>query len=385
LKTGEVFGIKTPKLLSMKEKPVDPETFITEESISWQTPNPAIEKRLDEYSGKHNFEVCLLQTYLLTETFFLKYPEIDEPVKQKHLYSIKEQILHYCIPSKIDWKKLLGRHADGHLIVKPNSKSDIYYKFLAYNLFLIEKRMVSRFLDFQLVQCVLKPFEGKPAQLREVKFEFFKRIDFLVLHMIDNNMGFHQKDISDEVCYWVRSHMDKFTEKDLIEYYEYEFDPNHKFGLNLNQINRQKPQYAGCDKVLLKAYFQLLSKPSSKKPKLFIPKNVVDYLLNRWFDVGNETEPPKDSFAISLEQMVFFFREFVVHFQVSSRKDVKSVNQKQLINFLYQDVPDLFGILESNTVYRKFKTYADDGYHEGLDWKQSKVLVSMRKEILAGQ
>jgi hypothetical protein len=112
----------------MKSKPVDPETFITEETISWKSPSDAVEQRLGDFTGKHQYEVCLVETYLRTNKYFSEHPEIDEDERTQHSFSLKAAILNYCIPHKLDWKGLLD-NSRGHLVIKPDYQLHQYYSF----------------------------------------------------------------------------------------------------------------------------------------------------------------------------------------------------------------------------------------------------------------
>lgn len=358
----------------MKQKPIDPETFITEETIGWQTPSPTIEKRIDEAAGKHTFELCMLHTYRLTKKFLLNQPEIDESEKQKHLYAIKAEILHYCIPSNIDWKKYLNGDEHGYLILKPNSKSDIYYRFLAYNLFLLEPWKCSRFLDFHLVHCVLNPSREKTNSLVKLKVDFLQHLDYQVTYQISDTMALRRDAIFNELISWNRKQMDLFTMEELTKYYEYKFDP--KTGRNIHRIasTQSQAKYAGCDETLLIKYFELLLNPKHKGGSPFMPKNSIEFLLCNWFGVGNPQNESELFVNITLEQLVYFLREFVHNFQIHKSPDRKKISQKELINLAYKFLPGVFGENSATTVYKRFTDFSEAGYTPSLDWRKNEEL-----------
>jgi len=359
----------------MKEKPIDPETFLTEETIGWRTPNPTIEKRIGEVSGKHNFELCMIETYRQTKKFFLNQPEIDESEKQKHLYNIKTEILHYCIPSKIDWKKYLNGDEQGYLIVKPNSKSDIYYRFLAYNLFLLEPWQCSRFLDFHLVHCVMNPSREKVNSRVKLKIDFIQYLDYHVTYQICETMALKRDDIVNELIAWNRKQMDLFTEEELTKFYEYKFDPQTGQNINRMASGQTQAKYAGCDETLLKKYFGLLLNSQFDDGTPFMPENSINFLLWNWFGIGNPQNESELFVYVTLEQLVYFFREFLHNFQIHKSPDRKKITQKELINLAYRFLPGVFGENSTSTVYKKFTDLAEKGSHPSLDWRNNEELV----------
>lgn len=359
----------------MSDKPTDPESYLTEKTLGRRTPSEAIDQRLGPVSGKHQYESCLIQTHRLTKKYLDGHPDVPENERLKHIYGLKAEILHYCIPHKLDWRNLMD---DGlaNLVVKPNHQNDIYYRYLAFNLFLTEPRLVSRFLDYQLVHAVLKPFTGKPSQITKAKQVFLKEVDFMVTHMIDNNMAIHQSTVSDGICAWVRKEMDKFEDHELIEYHDYEFDPNYKFGLQNHVGIQREPYYAGCSDELATEYFNLLSNNSDKNTP-FMSQPVIDYMLWNWFGIGDQPEMTDEDFTfINTTQLSFFIREFITRFQIHRLKDRPSVSQKELIHLFEEDFSHLFVNVEASTVYKKLNYYANKGEHPKLHWRNSKKLKS---------
>lgn len=359
----------------MSDKPTDPEEFLTEEVLGNRTPSDAVIQRLGPVSGKNQYEPCMIKTYRLTKKYLDNHPEIAENERLKHIYGLKAEILHYCIPHKLAWKELIDDGL-GNLIVKPNYQNDIYYRYLAFNLFLIEPRIVSRFLDYQLVHAVLKPFNGKPSKITKAKHVFLKQVDFMVIHMIDNNMAIHKAEVSDAISSWVRKEMDKFVEKELLAYHDYEFDPSYKFGLRNHISFKREPRYAGCSNDLAVEYFNLLSNKSNKKYR-FMSQPVIDYVLWNWFGIGDQPEMNDEDYVyLSITQLSFFIREFVSRFQIHPQKDRPKVSQKELIDLFEEDFPHLFENIEASTVYKKLNYYADKCEHSKLDWRNSKNLSS---------
>lgn len=358
----------------MRNKPTDPESYLTEELLSSRSPSDTVEQRLGSVSGKHQYESCMIKTYRLTKKYLDNRIVIPESERLKHLYALKAEILHYCIPHKLNWKDLINDGL-GNLIVKPNYKNDIYYRYLAFNLFLIEPRQVSRYLDFHLVHAVLKPFHSKSSSILTVKQLFLKQVDFTVMHMIDNNMAIRQTEVSDAIYDWVRKEMDKFTADELLEYHDYAFDPSYKFGLQYNHDADVKPLYAGCSDELVVEYFNLLTN-NSDNGYPFMTKAVVRYLVCRWFGIGEDADPPQDIIHINTSQMVFFVREFFNHFQIHPQKEKRSLTQKEFFQMLEKDLPFLFVNVEASTLYKKINHYAKQGEHPKLDWRNSKKLSS---------
>lgn len=359
----------------MSKKPIDPEDYLTKDKIGSGTPNEWLEERLGTLSGKHVYELCLFDIYQQTRKLFIQNKTHDDQKSIVHLYSVKSEIIRYALPRDIEWKKYVDT-AHGNLIAKPILDSDFYYRMMAFKLFLLNTREVGRFTDFHFVNSVLKPFPKKNKTERSrAKLLFLQQVDFWVMHHLDTQMCEPRTAISTAVFDWVSDKIGSFTEEELVKFYEYEFSPRRKFGVAGVNESQLKHQYAGCDDETLRAYFNMLKNPATDDGKPFASDVTIEYLLHTWFGVGEPVEFPEGEHVYaSIEEMAFFFKAFQDRFQIHKHPTKKKVTQKQIVNFLYQNLSDIFRDNSSETVYRKFTDFADKGYNPNLDWKKNESL-----------
>jgi hypothetical protein len=199
-----------------------------------------------------------------------------------------------------------------------------------------------------------------------------------VTRFLDTKMSPHRKEISDAVFSWVDKQISELSEDELIEFHEYKFSPPTKFGLAGKLAAPLKPQHAGCDEETLRAYFRMLLNTSTYEGKPFASEKTVNYLLHEWFGVGEAVEFPEGEHVhFSIEEFAFFFKGFLDRFQIHKDRNRSAVTQKQLVDFLFQNLEDVFEDKSKGTVYHKFSTLAKKGYNPNLDWKRNEHLKAL--------
>lgn len=369
-------------MANISSTPKDPEDYLTPEIVGNGTPKEWIDERLKGISGKHIYELCLFETYQQTKKYFKNNQTLEEYESVQHLYSIKSEIIRYALPNDIEWRQYVIK-LHGNLIVKPLLNSDLYFRMMAFNLFLLDEREVGRFMDFQFVHAVLKPFPRKNTEeSQSAKIKFLQQVNLWVIHLLDTQLSTRKKDVSDAVFHWIDNIIQSFTEEELVQFYDYEFSQARTFGMTEKVETALKPQYAGCNDETLRAYFSMLSTASTKDGMPLVSEKAIDYLLHVWFGVGQPVEFPEGEVVyVTIEEMAFFLKGFLYAFQIHKDPTRKSVTQKQLVNFLYQNLGEIFGNNEKETVYRRFSYFAGRGENPELDWKKQKHL----KDLIASR
>ncbi|MDB4656024.1 hypothetical protein OAE48_04165 [Flavobacteriales bacterium] len=362
----------------MSTLPHDPEEYMTIEFIGIGTRDGLVEERIGETSGKHQYEVCLFETYQQTKKFFSNSTEVEKHKQLEHLYRIKSDILRYAVPRELAWKHYVNT-TSGNLIIKPLLDSDLYFRMMAFNLFLLPAREVKRFMDFQFVHAVLKPYPSKSKDKRiESKIQFLRQVNLWVMHLLDNQLAVHREEVSNEVFSWVDAQISQFSEKELIQFHEYEFSSIRKYGISEDLMSPLKPQYAGCDDEILRAYFKMLSDASTIDKKPLVSETAIDYLLYSWFGVGKHIEfPMNEKVYVTIEEMAFFFKGFLDKFQIHTDQTRRAVTQKQIVDLLYQNLSEIFRDNSKDTVYRKFSAFSNKGQNPDLDWKKNDDLKAL--------
>ncbi len=216
-----------------------------------------IDERLKEKVGFHRFELCLLRTYWMTENYFNNQDTIDKVDMTNHLFGLKAGIMRYCIPYGLDWKGLM-REKQVYLVVRPDYKSSMFYQLMADNLFILEETLVSRFLDFHLVNTILKLKGSKKPSAKEIDktlIRFIQEIDYQVMFALENAMPLKRDGVIHEVKGWVRNQMNQFTKAELIEYHAYEFDPEINREDKPFETTFQAKLITSCPPTILKDYF----------------------------------------------------------------------------------------------------------------------------------
>jgi len=221
----------------------------------------------------------------------------------------------------------------------------------------------------------MNPSREKVNSRVKLKIDFIQYLDYHVTYQICETMALKRDDIVNELIAWNRKQMDLFTEEELTKFYEYKFDPQTGQNINRMASGQTQAKYAGCDETLLKKYFGLLLNSQFDDGTPFMPENSINFLLWNWFGIGNPQNESELFVYVTLEQLVYFFREFLHNFQIHKSPDRKKITQKELINLAYRFLPGVFGENSTSTVYKKFTDLAEKGSHPSLDWRNNEELV----------
>ena len=364
----------------------DPELFLTPDKISYIPKIGGVDERLKEKVGFHRFELCLLRTYWMTEKYFNNQNTIDRVEMTNHLFGLKAGIMRYCMPYGLDWKELM-RKKEGYLVVLPNHKSSMFYRLMADNLFILDETLVSRFLDYHLVNTVLKFKGSKEPSAKEIDktlIRFIQEIDYQVLFALENAMPLKRDGVIHEVKEWVRNQMNQFTEAQLVQYHPYEFDPETNSEDKPFETTSQAKFLTSCPPAILKDYFLLLTNknPEARGNVPFVNQEKVNYILNEWFGIGDKT-PDGDYSTVTIDrgQLLHFLYKFKLHFCQSRKSGM--MKSEDLIRFALKEFGDLFhGVSLSNQV-KNLKRDANrtNTYHRSLDFKQYPSVMKSYEEL----
>jgi hypothetical protein len=367
----------------------DPETYFTPDKISYMSKIGGINERLKGKVGFHQFELCLLRTYWMTERYFNN-NTIDRVDMINHLFSLKASIMRYCMPHGMDWKTLM-KEKRGYLIVLPDYKSSMFYRLMAENLFILDQTLVSRFLDFHLVNTVLKFKHSKehaPKIIDEALIRFIQEVDYQVMFMLENGMPSKRDGVIREVREWVSKQMNQFEEVQLVEYHAYKFDPETNNDYKPFESVSQAHLLTSCPPAVLKDYFLLLTNknPEASGNVPFVSAEKVNYILNEWFGIGNKTPDGDDStVTIDRAQLLYFLYNFKLYF-CQSRK-LGMVKSEDLIRLALTEFDELFLSVDMSNQVQNFKRDATrkNAYHRSLDFKQYPSLMKSYEELKKGK
>jgi hypothetical protein len=363
----------------------DPESFLTPDKISYMPKIGGVNERLKGKVGFHQFELCLLRTYWMTERYFNN-NTIDRVDMINHLFSLKAGIIRYCMPHGLDWKELMSR-SQVYLVVVPDYTSSMFYRLMADNLFILDETTVSRFLDYHLVNTVLKFKDSKERSAKEIDktlIRFIQEIDYHVMFALENAMPLKRDGVIHEVKEWVRNQMNQFTEAELVEYHAYEFDPETNNDYKPFESVSQAHLLTSCSPAVLKDYFLLLTNknPEATGNVPFVSTEKVNYILNEWFGIGDKT-PERDDSTVTIDrpQLLYFLYNFKLHFCMSRKSGM--VKSEDLIRLALTEFDELFLGVEMSNQVQNFKRDATrkNAYHRSLDFKQYPSVMKSYEEL----
>lgn len=362
----------------------DPESYFTTDKIGYMPKITGVDERLGSKVGFHEYELCLLRTYWNTEKYFKQNPTIDEVDAVNHLYSLKTDILRYCLPHGLDWKSLMVNKS-GYLIVQPGYRFALYFRLMANNLFILDETLVSRFLDFHLVNAVLKFKQSRtnaPKLIDDALISFLQEIDYFVIHSLQHEMPCSRAEIILRTTEWVRQRMDHLSEKLLVKYHEYEF--NSESGSERHpyeQINQTVLQ-TGCPNHLVNTYFSLLKAPNPEIKGIipFVSEDKVKYIVKKWFCIGDETISDYNPIVtLTRPQLLFFLYQFKTYFCKSRKKG--TVENENMIRLAFDEFPELFEGITFKSQLDNFKRDASNGKHRSLDFRGFPDLRKSQEEL----
>lgn len=364
----------------------DPESYFTDDRVLYMPKLDSVEERLKGKTGKHDYELCLLQTYWQTEKYFKLLSEADKVAVVNHLFSLKADIMRYCMPHYLDWKALM-KDKRSYLVVTPDHKSSMFYRLMANNLLIIDETLVSRFLDFHLVNTILKhklSKEYSPNVIEEALIRFIQEIDYMVVFSLEHNMPFVRTTVIEEIKAWVRKQMDNLGERLLVHYHAYEFDSETTGEYKPYETISHAHLKVSCPPTVVKDYFQLLTNnnPEAKGNVPFVSNQKVNYILNQWFGIGEENTDEQDpTVTIERAQLLYFLYNFKLHFCKSRNRGM--VKSEDLIRLALKEFDDLFLGVELSNQVQNFKRDANQkgSYHRSLDFKQYPTVMKSYEEL----
>lgn len=368
----------------MAEQIEDPETYLTPDRVRYMPRMAGIEERIEGTIGFHQYELCLLRTYWRTQSYFGKQEVTDTVKVYNHLMSLKGDVLRYCLPRALDWQKLI-QERQASLVITPDYRSGIYYRYLANNLLLTDDTLVTRFLDFHLVNSVLKfklSNDHSPNTIEGAYTRFIQMVDFLVVFLLQNDVPIVRNGVIQEVKSWIRKQMDGFSESQLVAYHKYEFNSDANSERHPYEEIVHKSLNTGCPSETIKAYFLLLtrSNPEIRGIVPFVSEEKVSNILYKWFTVGeNHETKPDPTITLSRPQLLFFLYQFKKFFCRSRKKGM--IQNEHLIRLAFDEFPDLFQGISFESQLDNFKRDALKGEHRSLDFMQSPDLKKLAEEL----
>lgn len=363
----------------------DPETYFTKDKIPYMPKIGGVEERIEGRVGFHEFELCLLRTHWMSERYLNGQPNIDRIDLLNHLRGLKADIMRYCLPHELDWKKLISEKR-AYLVVTPNHDSHMYYRLMANNLLILDETQVTRFLDFHLVNAVLKfkvLREHGAKFIDEAYIRFLQELDYQVIFMMKNDVPIVRSDVIHQIQSWVRNKMDAFTDNQLVSFHKYEFDVE-KTNMQSHPYEEisQAPLLTGCPYGIIKAYFMLLTKSNFElKGNLpFVDIAKVNYILYKWFGIGEEIKPDLGlTLTINRKQLLFHLYQFKKYFCKSRKKG--SIQNEDIIRLAMEEFSELFEGISFKSQLDNFKRDATNGKHRSLDFKEYSDLKKSQAEL----
>ena len=383
----------------MSSEPLkDPLNVLSPEMVKSLGPIRGIDTRIDQEINKHAYEICLKETYFRTIHWFKGKRHISHYQRKKHLFKLKQDIIHHCLANDLDPLNHLEEGSWGNFVVMPEIESSIYFGMLANRLFITPAFEVRTFLDFHSVHWKLVNDESSQP------FGYFlKNLNFLVMLNLKRNMPDWNEPVIKQVRKWVAREFDNMTPPQLEEYHNYNSHPHE--GEHPNSAAKSAKRHApgadqkakadrenrvtvpsdpsvttkidhGSTDVIVKLYFNLLKQanPGSISKEPFVNPGKVNFLLKNYF--GIESAEPIDKnggYTIDRPELIFFIQNFCKHLQVKPTST--SLTKRQLVEIIVREFPALFdGSVKS--YYKNWSKLADNGNHELLNWRKHDVILT---------